>query len=90
MKIRCECGCEFTTPDHDDVINFSSEAVVGPLGPDTVRDQVVVSENQACPDCKSGRYITVTLEMTHLEPEQRAEFEQFMLRLHHGDEPEED
>ncbi len=82
MRIRCECGLEFTTSNHDEVVDFSEEGVVGPLGPDTVRDQVLISQAQVCPHCHQGQYFTVALELSHLTVEEREDFERFMLRYY--------
>ena len=82
MRIRCECGLEFTTDDHDEVKDFADAPVVGPLGPDDVRDQVVVSRAHVCPHCHQGQYFTIALELTHLSPSERDDFERFMLRYY--------
>jgi hypothetical protein len=83
MRIRCECGLEFTTPDHDEVVDFSEDAVVGPLGPDHVRDLVAVSRAHVCPHCLQGQYFSIALELTHLTAAERDEFERFMLKYYH-------
>jgi hypothetical protein len=82
MRIRCECGREFLTRDHDRTISFAPEAVVGPLGPDEVRNVVELSEAHACPHCGKGRYFAVVLELTHLTAEDLEEIERFMLRFY--------
>ena len=82
MRIRCECGLEFTTSDHDDLWDFGRESVVGPLGPDEVRDQVIVSRAHVCPHCLQGQYFTIALELSHLTSAERDELERFMLRYY--------
>jgi hypothetical protein len=82
MRIRCECGRDFVTPDHEETVAFTSRAVVGPLGPDHVRDEVVLSRAHTCPHCEKGLYSVIALELTHLSDEDKAEFERFMLRFY--------
>jgi hypothetical protein len=81
MKIRCACGHEFETPDHDEAINFAVDPVVGPLGPGTVQDTVLVSRAYDCPHCLEARYSVVAVELAQLKTEERLELERFLLRL---------
>lgn len=82
MRIRCECGLEFKTSDHDEVVDFGEASVVGPLGPDNVRDAITVSRAHVCPHCLQGQYFTLALELTHLTTAERDEFERFMLKYY--------
>ncbi len=82
MRIRCECGREFVTPEHDEAVSFANHAVVGPLGPTHVRNRVDLSEAHVCPHCEKGLYFIMTIELTHMADEDRQEFERFMLRYY--------
>ena len=81
MRIRCECCREFITVDHDESVNFGSEAVVGPLGPDEVRQVVSFSEGHTCPHCEKGRFFVATVELTHLTADELKDLERFLLRF---------
>jgi hypothetical protein len=82
MRIRCECGREFVTPEHDEAVNFAKQAVVGPLGPTHVRNRIDLSEAHTCPHCGKNLYFVMTIELTHMSTDEKHEFERFMLRYY--------
>jgi hypothetical protein len=81
MRIRCHCGHEFVTEDHDEIVDFSPEAVVGPLGPDQTRQRAVLSAGAECKACGTRRFSVATIELSDLTIEEKAALERLMMRL---------